>query len=71
MIDEKFLKKMSREQLDQEFNNDIIVMKNYFSSKSVIFMIAGVNPEQAIDDLFGEMKQIWLQRLSLELKGGE
>lgn len=62
---------MSKEQLDKEFNNDVKMMLGYYNKKIIIYKIAGVNPEQAIDDLFTEMKQIWLQRLSLEVKGGK
>lgn len=71
MIDEKYLKKMSKEQLDQVFDNDVRVIQNYYNSGLIINKISGVTPEQAINDIFDEMKQIWVQSLSIEIKGGK
>lgn len=71
MIDNQILKRMTKVQLDEEFLNDMKSLKNIYNSNHVAFVLAGISPETAIDDLFREIKQIWLQRLTLELKGGE
>lgn len=70
MIQKEFLEAMTKEQLDAEFNRDIEVMMNYYTNP-LIFQLAGISPSNGIDDLFSEMKQIWLKRLALELEGGE
>lgn len=70
MIQKEFLEVMTKEQLNTEFNRDIEVMMNYYANP-VIFHLAGISPSNGIDDLFDEMKQIWLKHLELDLKGGE
>ncbi|HAP2799104.1 TPA: hypothetical protein ACWLUR_002498 [Enterococcus faecalis] len=69
MIQKEFLEIMIKEQLNTEFNRDIEVMMNYYANP-VIFHLAVIYPSNGIDDLFDEMKQIWLKRLALELKNG-
>lgn len=71
MIQKEILEAMTQEQLDAEFNRDVEVMMKQYDSDYVIYIITGISPTQVMDDLFNEMKQIWLKRLSLELKGGE
>lgn len=39
---------------------------NEMFSNSDVFLIYGVNSETAIDDLFSEMKQIWLKKIEIE-----
>lgn len=70
MIQKELLEVMTKEQLNTEFTRDIEVMMNYYANP-VIFLLSGISPSNGIDDLFDEMKQIWLKRLALELKGGE
>lgn len=71
MIQKDFLEAMTQEQLDAEFNQDVEVMLKQYNTDPAIYNMAGISPIQAIDNLFDEMKQIWLKRLALELKGGE
>ena len=71
MIQKSFLDVMTKEQLDDEFNRDVEGMVKHYHTGRVIYITAGISPDQAIDDLFDEMKQIWLRRLELETKGGE
>ncbi|EGO7681665.1 hypothetical protein [Enterococcus faecalis] len=70
MIQKEILQTMSKAQLNTEFTRDIEVMLNYYA-KPILFQSAGISPSTGIDDLFAEMKQIWLKRLELDLKGGE
>lgn len=71
MIHNNYLDTMTKVQLDIAFQNLMNNMVNMYNGKLLLFRIAGIPPEEAIDDLFAEMKQIWLRRLTLEMKGGE
>ncbi|MBO1304648.1 hypothetical protein JZO70_00635 [Enterococcus sp. 669A] len=71
MIQKEILEAMTQEQLDAEFNRDVEVMMKQYDSDYIIYITTGISPTQVMDNLFNEMKQIWLKRLSLELKGGE
>lgn len=71
MIQKSFLEKMSKEQIDFEFQELANKMVSTYNNGILFFRIAGIPPEQAIGDLFDEMKQIWLQRLVLSMKEGE
>ncbi|MFS1019261.1 hypothetical protein ACFC9N_08150 [Enterococcus casseliflavus] len=71
MIQKEILEAMTQEQLDAEVDRDVEVMIKQYDTDYVIHIMAVISLAQAIDDLFNEMKQIWIKRLSLELIGGE
>gem|GEM_PF-6099496 len=71
MIQKEFLNTMTKAQLDAEFNRDAQVMLKQYNTDYTFYIMAGLPPTKAIDNLFEEMKQIWLKRLEQELKGGE
>lgn len=65
MIEKSILEKMTIADLSAMFEDNKRSMNEMFSN-SYVFLIADVNPETAIDDLFSEMKQIWLKKIEIE-----
>lgn len=66
MIEKSMLEKMTIADLSAMFEENKHSMEQMFSNKSSFFVAAGVNPETAIDELFFEMKQIWLKKIEME-----
>ena len=56
MIENQVLSKMSKKELDQEFYRELESLENLYRSKPSVYSFAGINPEQAINDLFDELK---------------
>lgn len=65
MIEKSMLEKMTIADLSAMFEDNKRSMNKMFSN-SYVFLISGVNSETAIDDLFSEMKQIWLKKIEIE-----
>lgn len=65
MIEKSMLEKMTIADLSAMFEHNKRSMNEMFSNSDV-FLISGVNSETAIDDLFSEMKQIWLKKIEIE-----
>lgn len=65
MIEKSILEKMTIADLSAMFEYNKRSMNQMFSN-SYLFLIAGINPEDGIDDLFSEMKQIWLKKIQIE-----
>ncbi len=65
MIEKSMLEKMTIADLSAMFEDNKRSMNEMFSN-SYVFLISGVNSETAIDDLFSEMKQIWLKKIEIE-----
>lgn len=65
MIEKSMLEKMTIADLSAMFEDNKRSMNEMFSN-SYVFLISGVNPKTAIDDLFSEMKQIWLKKIEIE-----
>lgn len=62
---------MTKEQLDDEFFKDVTVVVNHYKGGLLPSLIENIPPGEKIDILFCEMKQIWLRRMELEMKGSE
>ncbi|EAL4079000.1 hypothetical protein C3V08_08675 [Campylobacter jejuni] len=65
MIEKSMLEKMTIADLSAMFEENKRSMNQMFNN-SFVFVVAGINPETAIDDLFDEMKQIWLKKIEME-----
>lgn len=65
MIEKSILERMTIADLSAMFEANKRSMNQMFNN-SFVFVVAGINPETAIDDLFDEMKQIWLKKIEIE-----
>lgn len=68
MIEKKILEQMTIADLSAMFEKDTCSMNEMFNFP-ICFVVAGGKPEDRIDDLFSEMKQIWLKKIEIELRG--
>lgn len=70
MIEKSEIEKMDIAGLTAMFSINKESMDKLFKDSAFI-KISGLHPERVIDDLFNEMKQIWLKKIELEESVGK